>query len=57
VDLLAADVDRRASVVSDALRNALRAQTRLYNISGYGGDVERLVSGATSADRWTVPAK
>lgn len=43
VELLAADIDRRAPEVSETLRSALRAQTRLYNITGYGGDVERLV--------------
>lgn len=43
VELLAAAIDRRSPRVSDGLRAMLRPQTRLYNISGYGGDVERLV--------------
>ena len=43
VELLAADIDRRAQNVSDGLRAMLRPQARLYNISGYGGDVERLL--------------
>jgi hypothetical protein len=41
VRLLAGGIDRRAPIVSDALRGALRVQTRLYKIDPYGGDVER----------------
>lgn len=52
VDLLVADLDRRDPVVSDGLRAMLGVQTRLYNISGYGGDVERLIGGNPSTDRW-----
>jgi hypothetical protein len=43
VALVAADIDRRSNVVSDGLRSMLRPQTRLYNISAFGGDVERVV--------------
>jgi hypothetical protein len=43
VELLAEAVDRRSPKVSDGLRAMLRPQTRLYNIGGYGGDVERLL--------------
>ncbi len=43
VELLASAIDRRAPVVSDALRAALRPQARLYNIDAYGGDVERVL--------------
>jgi hypothetical protein len=43
VELLADAIDRRSPKVSDGLRAMLRPQTRLYNISGYGGDVERLL--------------
>lgn len=43
VKLLAEAIDRRSSRVSDGFRAMLRPQTRLYNISGYGGDVERLL--------------
>lgn len=43
VELLMADIDRRAPEVSDGLRSILGVQTRLYNISEYGGDVERLL--------------
>jgi hypothetical protein len=52
VELLAADWDRRAAEVSDALRRILGVQTRLYSINGYGGDVEGLVGGSVSAERW-----
>jgi hypothetical protein len=57
VELLAADVDREARDVSDGLRAMLRPQSRLYNITGYGGDVERLLgnagsTGSASGDRW-----
>lgn len=48
VEPVAADIDRRAAQVSDGLRSALRAQTRLYNITGYGGDVEQLIGGQSS---------
>lgn len=41
VKLLAGAIDRRAPIVSDALRLALRPQARLFNIAAYGGDVER----------------
>jgi hypothetical protein len=43
VELLAPGIDRRSPRVSDGLRSMLSVQTRLYNISGYGGDVERLL--------------
>ena len=51
VELVLANLDRRDPTISDGLRSVLRAQTRLYNISGYGGDVELLVSGEIPADR------
>jgi hypothetical protein len=41
VTLLAGAIDRRSPIVSDALRGALRPQSRLYKIDAYGGDVER----------------
>ncbi len=44
VELLAAGIDRRAAIVSDALRSMLRPQTRLYSIKSVGGDVEQLVA-------------
>lgn len=47
VELMAGDIDRRSSQISDALRAMLRPQTRLYNITSYGGDVEQL--GSTGA--------
>ena len=50
VELLAADIDRRSPSVSDGLRAMLRPQTRLYNISSYGGDVERLVGNRVAAN-------
>jgi hypothetical protein len=57
VELVAAAIDRRSPVVSDGLRAMLRPQTRLYNISGYGGDVERLLGDFEATDRagalWT----
>lgn len=62
VELLAAAIDRRSPRVSDGLRAMLHIPPRLYNISGYGGDVERLLgndvpSGPTTDDRsgesWT----
>jgi hypothetical protein len=49
VELVAANIDRRAPIVTDGLRAMLRPQTRLYNISGYGGDVERLIGGEVMA--------
>jgi hypothetical protein len=56
VELLVADVDRRSPKVSDALRAMLRPQTRLYNISASGGDVERLIGNempqTRASDRW-----
>lgn len=52
VELLDGDINRYGPDVSDGLRAILGVQTRLYNITGYGGDVERLVGGAPSADRW-----
>jgi hypothetical protein len=56
VELLASGIDRRSPRVSDGLRAMLRPQSRLYNITGYGGDVERLVGNElpkpTSDDRW-----
>lgn len=52
VELLAADIDRYGPNVSSGLRAILGVQTRLYNISGYGGDVERLIGGDVSDDRW-----
>lgn len=51
VELLLADIDRRGSQVSEGLRAMLGVQTRLYSISGYGGDVERLIGGDTATDR------
>jgi hypothetical protein len=45
VELLAESIDRRSPRVSDGLRAMLRPQTRLYNITAYGGDVERLLDG------------
>ena len=44
VELLVEGVDRRAPVVSDALRSMLRPQTRLYSIRDFGGDVERVIA-------------
>jgi hypothetical protein len=52
VELLEGDINRYGPDVSDGLRAILGVQTRLYNITGYGGDVETLVGGAPSADRW-----
>ena len=52
VELLAGDIDRYGPDVSDGLRAILGVQTRLYNITGYGGDVERLIGGEPSSDRW-----
>jgi len=57
VEPLATDVNRWGPDVSDGLRAILGVQTRLYNISGYGGDVERLIGGDVPTDRrgdiWT----
>jgi hypothetical protein len=57
VEFLAGRIDRRAPIVSDGLRAMLRPKTRLYNISGYGGDVERLIGRDMSRSRdgvlWT----
>lgn len=44
VALLSEAIHRRDTRVSQALRSMLRVQTRLYNITPYGGDVERLVA-------------
>jgi hypothetical protein len=57
VRLLAADIDRRSPKVSDGLRAMLRPQSRLFNISGYGGEVEALlgndrVPAHRASDRW-----
>lgn len=49
VELLAAAIDRRSPRVSDGLRAMLRPQTRLYNISGYGGDVEHALRADAAA--------
>ena len=49
VQLLVAGIHRRAPAVSDGLRSMLRVQTRLYNISPYGGDVERLIASDAGA--------
>ena len=43
VELLAGDIDRSSGDVSDGLRATTRNPGRLWNITGYGGDVERLV--------------
>jgi hypothetical protein len=58
VKTLIRDVFRWDSRVTDALRGALRNQTRLYSIKAYGGDVEVLLGNtATPVDRrgesWT----
>jgi hypothetical protein len=57
VEMLITDIDRRGPGVSDGLRSVLGVQTRLYSMSGYGGDVERLLGGEATADRrgelWT----
>lgn len=55
VELLAANTDRRGPDVSDGLRAMLGVQTRLFNISGYGGDVERLIGGPAPIDRSGEP--
>jgi hypothetical protein len=44
VEPLAESIDRRSPRVSDGLRAMLRPQTRLYNITAYGGDVERMIA-------------
>ena len=43
MEWLVTDIDRRRPDISDGLRSVLRVQTRLYSISGYGGDVESLL--------------
>jgi hypothetical protein len=43
VELLVSGVDRRAPQVSDTLRAVTRLQPRLWSITPYGGEVERLV--------------
>lgn len=52
VELLAEAIDRRAPIVSDGLRAMLRVQARLYSVTGYGADVERLVGNDPS--NWNV---
>ena len=56
IKLLRAGVDRRSGEVSEALRGILRVQTRLYNVNGYGGDVEQVLGVAVPdvalGDRW-----
>jgi hypothetical protein len=47
VELLVEGVDRRAAVVSDALRAVLRPQTRVYSIRDCGGDVESVIRSTT----------
>jgi hypothetical protein len=44
VELLAEGIHRRDARVSEGLRSMLRVQTRLYNITAFGRDVERLVA-------------
>lgn len=56
VELLATAIDRRSPRVSDGLRAMLRPQTRLYNISSYGGDVERLLCADTPTGSSTAPS-
>jgi hypothetical protein len=51
VEILSRDIDRHGPRVSDGLRAILRVQTRLYNITGYGGDVELLLGNKPSRDR------
>jgi hypothetical protein len=53
VELLMEAVDRRSPMVSDGLRAMLRPQTRLYSITAYGGDVERLLGRALPTVRTT----
>jgi hypothetical protein len=54
VELLVGPIQRRHPSVSDALLSTLRNLGRLWNINGYGGDVERLVHGFDkSGARWT----
>jgi hypothetical protein len=57
VKLLVGDIDKRSPRISDGLRAMLRPQSRLFNISGYGGDVEALLGVALpprerGSDRW-----
>ena len=50
VVLLEGDLDRYdRALVSDGLRSMLGVMTRLYNITAYGGDVERLLGNESSA--------
>ncbi len=51
VETLVADIDRWGPEVSAGLRAILGVQTRLYNITGYGGDVERLLGGEVSTEQ------
>lgn len=51
VEPLTPATDRRAPQVSDGPRPMPRPQARLYSISGYGGDVERLLQVDTPAGR------
>jgi hypothetical protein len=58
VKTLISDVPRSDNRVTDALRGALRNQTRLFSITAYGGDVEVLLgNSAKPSDRrgenWT----
>ena len=55
VKLLLESIDRRAPAVTDGLRAMLRPQTRLYSITGYGGDVERLLGRFDPIDRAGAP--
>ena len=52
VELVGQPIARSSPEISDGLRAILRVQTRLYNINGYGGDVELLIGGQASTDRW-----
>jgi hypothetical protein len=57
VELIEGDIDRRSPRVSDGLLAMLRPQSRLYNITGYGGDVELLLGHdlppiGRGAERW-----
>lgn len=45
VELVAGLISRYDATVSDALKASLRNPGRLWNITPYGGDVERLVAG------------
>lgn len=57
VELIEGHIGRRSPRIPDELRAMLRPQSRLYNISGYGGYVERLLGneprpGRRGSDRW-----